>query len=325
MKHPTVAVQLATLVDAVPEKGDWVYEIKYDGYRAIATLDDGEVRIASRNGQDWTKQFAGVAEALGHVRAKNAVLDGEIAYVMDDGRTDFQHLQSTLKGGKNAGHLVYFIFDLLHCDGVDLTGEPLRMRKEKLRALLAGEKPPLKFGDHASDHGQALFDEACAMGLEGIIAKRADRPYRAGRSTDWVKVKCQKQQELVIVGFTLPKGTRSGLGALLLGVREGNTYRYVGKVGTGFSQASLDDLTKRLAKLRTDEPSAEGAPRMRDARWVKPELVCEVRFTEWTRDGALRHPTFLGLREDKKASNVVRELAQVTPKVAAALPKQRRS
>ncbi len=307
--------QLATLVDDVPTHGDWVYEVKYDGYRAIATLDEGKVRIASRNGKDWTDHFALVAEALSHVRAKTAVFDGEIAYVNEDGRTDFQNLQNALSGSANAGRLVYFVFDLLHYDGVDLTGETLEVRKGKLRTILAGEGPPLKMGEHTRGSGKELFREACKMGLEGIMAKRADRPYRGGRGADWVKVKCQKRQEMVIVGSTAPKGARTGVGALLIAVREGKTYRYAGKVGTGFTHASLDDLTKRLAKLAVGEPPVTGAPRMRDARWVRPELVCEVRFTEWTRSGALRHPTFEGLREDKKPENVVREVEKAVAPV----------
>jgi bifunctional non-homologous end joining protein LigD len=302
-----VQLQLATLVDDVPTQGAWVYELKYDGYRAVTTLDEGEVTIVTRNGKDWTDRFPTIAEALSHVRAKTAVFDGEIAYVMEDGRTDFQKLQNALSGSADAGRLVYFVFDLLHYDGVDLTAEPLEVRKDKLRTILAGEGPPLKMGDHAVGNGRELFAQACKLGLEGIIAKRADRPYRPGRGTDWVKVKCQKRQELVIVGYTLPKGHRTGVGALLLAVREGKKYRYAGKVGTGFSEASLTDLAQRLAKLVVDTPSAEGAPRMRDARWVRPELVCEVRFTEWTREGSLRHPTFEGLREDKRASSIVRE------------------
>ncbi len=312
-----IAPQLATLVDHVPTHGDWVYELKYDGYRAITTLDEGEVRIASRNGKDWTDHFPTIAEALSHVRAKTAVFDGEIAYVMDDGRTDFQKLQNALSGAADASRLVYFVFDLLHYDGVDLTTEPLEVRKDKLRTILAGEGPPLKLGDHVRGNGVEMFEQACKLGLEGIIAKRADKPYRAGRGPDWVKVKCQKRQEMVIVGSTAPKGKRTGIGALLLAVREGGAYRYAGKVGTGFSQASLDDLTKRLAKLTVKEPPVVGAPRMRDARWVKPELVCEVRFTEWTRDGSLRHPSFEGLRDDKKPEQVVREVAKPVEPVEA--------
>ena len=300
-------VQLATLVDEVPTRGDWVYELKYDGYRALATLDDGKVRIASRNGKDWTAKFQLVADALSHVRARTAVFDGEIAYVMDDGRTDFQKLQNALSGQAEANRLVYFVFDLLHYDGVDLTGEPLEVRKDKLRTILAGEGPPLKMGEHVRDDGKAFFAEVCKLGLEGIIAKRVDKPYRAGRSPEWVKVKCQKRQELVVVGFTKPKGQRNGLGALLLGVREGTKLRYAGKVGTGFTQASLADLTERLRRIVVDLPVVEGAPRIREAQWVKPELVVQVRFTDWTRDGALRHPSFEGLREDKKAGDVRRE------------------
>ena len=303
----SLEVQLATLVDDVPTQGDWLYELKYDGYRAVATLGGGKVTLTTRSGKDWTTRFPAIAEALSHLRVENAVLDGEIAYVLDDGRTDFQMLQNALKGSAVAGRLVYFVFDLLHYDGVDLRDEPLGPRKDTLRTILAGVHLPLKLGDHLRGDGDALFEKACKLGLEGIIAKRADRPHHAGRGPDWVKVKCQRRQELVIVGSTLPKAQRSGIGALLLAVREGTTYRYVGKVGTGFSRASLLDLAKRLKPLRVEGPSAEGAPRMRDAQWAKPELVCQVRFTEWTHGGALRHPAFEGLREDKKASAVVRE------------------
>jgi bifunctional non-homologous end joining protein LigD len=313
-----VDVQLATLVDSVPVGVDWLYEIKYDGYRAVATVKDGRVTLTTRGGKDWTEHFPTIADALSHARVRSAVMDGEIAYVLDDGRTDFQKLQNALKGADKVEKLVYFIFDLLHYDGVDLTGETLEVRKDKLRALLAGVKLPLKLGDDIRGNGQALFDKACKLGLEGIIAKRADRPYRSGRGPDWVKVKCQKRQELVIVGSTLPKGKRVGIGALLLAVRDGTRYRYVGKVGTGFSQASLRDLVKRLKPLRAGAPTAEGAPRMRDVKWAKPELVCQVRFTEWTKGGALRHPAFEGLREDKKASAVVREIEVATEPVSEA-------
>ncbi len=314
----SIEVQLARLVDHVPSQGQWVYELKYDGYRAVATVDGGAVTIRTRTGKDWTARFPTVAQALSHVRVKDAVFDGEIAYVLDDGRTDFQKLQNALKGSADAGRLVYFVFDLLYHDGVDLRGETLDARKNKLRTILAGVKAPLKLGDHLRGDGLALFEKACKLGLEGIIAKRADRPYEGGRGPDWVKVKCQKRQELVIVGSTLPKGQRTGVGALLLAVREGKTYRYAGKVGTGFSQASLADLAMRLKPLRAEEPTAEGAPRIRDAQWARPELVCEVRFTEWTEGGALRHPSFEGLREDKRPTAVVRESEAPFEEVSAA-------
>ncbi|MDB4947288.1 MAG: ATP-dependent ligase [Labilithrix sp.] len=312
-----IAPQLATLVDDVPTGEDWVYELKYDGYRALATVDDGSVSVATRNGNDWTDHFPTIAEALSHVRVKNAVFDGEIAYVLEDGRTDFQKLQNALSGKDDERRLVYFIFDLLFYDGVDLRDQPLTARKDTLKTVLAGLSAPLKMGDHLTGDGHALHAHACKMGLEGIIAKRSGRPYRAGRGPEWVKIKCQKRQELVIVGFTKPKGSRSGVGALLLGVQEGKQLRFAGKVGTGFTQASLTDLAKRLAPLVTKEPAVTGAPRMKDATWVAPELVCEVRFTEWTREGALRHPTFQGLREDKKAADVVREKEQHLPAPAA--------
>lgn len=311
----SIAPQLATLVSDVPGGASWIYEIKYDGYRTLAWLDDGEVTLASRKGLDWTKKYPGVAAALARVRAKNAVFDGEIAYVQEDGRTDFQKLQSTLGGDDPAeqARLVYFVFDLLFYDGVDLRGEPLSVRKDKLRTVLAGEKPPLKMSDDVAD-GSAFFREACKVGLEGIIGKRSDRPYHEGRTQDWVKVKCQRRQELVVVGFTPPKASRKGIGALLLGVHEGKSLRYAGKVGTGFSNATLQDLAKQLAPLEVDEAPVTKAPRIKDAHWVTPKLVAEVRFTEWTKDGALRHPSFEGLRLDKGAREVKVEVEKPPPK-----------
>ncbi|MDF2693653.1 MAG: ATP-dependent ligase, partial [Labilithrix sp.] len=311
----SIGPELATLVKSVPTAGPWLYEIKYDGYRALAWLDDGNVRIASRRGLDWTDKYRNVAAALARVRAKTAIFDGEIAYVLDDGRTDFQKLQNTLGSGaaKEQARLVYFIFDLLFYDGVDLREQPLEMRKDVLRTILAGEPPPLKLSDHVED-GTAFFREACKVGLEGVIGKRADRPYVSGRSRDWIKVKCAQRQELVIVGFTPPKGRRSGIGALLLGVREGKSLRYAGKVGTGFTVATLNDLAGRLGKIEIDEPPVTNPPRMREAHWVKPELVGQVRFSEWTTDGVLRHPSFEGLRLDKEPRDVQREVEQATPR-----------
>ena len=325
---PEPAAELATLVDDIPARGDWIYEIKYDGYRALAILDrkkkkspgpgSGLVQLVSRNGKDWTKPFAPIAQALVHVRADTAIFDGEVAYVKDDGRTDFQLLQNALgeKGGRD--RLVYFVFDLLYYDGVDLRDKPLSFRKDKLRTIFAGEKPPLRFSDHVTD-GRAFFEEACKLGLEGIIAKRADSTYIGKRTKDWLKIKCQQRQELAIVGFTPPQGSRKGIGALLLGLNERGSYRYAGKVGTGFTQASLKELHEKLSKLVVEKPPIENAPRMKGATWVKPELVCEVRFTEWTREGSLRHPSFLGLRSDKTAKEAHRERPQ--PVARAAKPR----
>lgn len=314
----TLEPQLARLVDAVPTRGDWVYELKYDGYRILAWKRGDDVRLVSRNGKDWTDNFGNVAKRLARVRARDAIFDGEVAYVLPDGRTDFQHLQNSLSAGRDDGHLVYFAFDLLYCDGEDLRGQPLRARKDRLRTIFAGEKPPLMLGDHVDEDGEVFFAQACKLGLEGIVAKRGDRPYVSGRGPDWVKVKCQKRQELVICGFTAPKGSRTGIGALLLAVPDGGALTYAGKVGTGFSAASLKELAAKLLPRVVEHPSIEGAPRMRDATWVRPDLVCEVRFTEWTRDGALRHPSFQGLREDKRARDVVREREAPAPPEARA-------
>lgn len=313
----SVAPELATLVDDVPASGDWIYEIKYDGYRTLGWLDDGNVQLASRKGLDWTSKYRAIADALSRVRAKNAIFDGEIAYVLPDGRTSFQKLQNTLSGANGGDHerLVYFIFDLLFYDGVDMRDTPLRERKEVLRTILAGEDLPLKMSDDVAD-GPAFFREACKLGLEGIIGKRADAAYASGRGRDWIKVKCQKRQEMVVIGFTPPKGGRTGLGALLVGVHEkkGGPLRYAGKVGTGFSNETLNDLAKKLRKLAVDEPPVVDPPRMRAATWVAPKLVAEVRFTEWTGDGALRHPAFEGLRLDKSPAEVVREVEKPAPK-----------
>ena len=200
--------------------------------------------------------------------------------------------------------------DLLFCDGVDLRDQPLLARKDQLRTLLAGEGPPLRSSEHDVEDGPGFFAAASKMGLEGIVAKRGDRPYRAGRGHDWIKVKCQRRQELVIVGYTPPRGARLGLGALLLAVNGEGGLRYAGKVGTGFSAASIADLTRKLGSRVVPASALDDPPRIKGAIWVAPELVCEVRFTEWTRDGALRHPSFQGLREDKEARTVVREIEQ---------------
>lgn len=319
----SVAPELATLVTSVPTTGAWIYEIKYDGYRSMAWLDHGEVRIASRRGLDWTDKYGPIAAALSRLRAKTAIFDGEIAYVLEDGRTSFQELQNAL-GGSERSRLVYFIFDLLYYDGVDLRDEPLEVRRDFLKTILAGESLPLKMSAHVDD-GVAFFREACRAGLEGIVGKRVGRPYHSGRHSDWIKVKCQKRQEFVIVGFTPPKGTRRGIGALLLGVREGSLLRYAGKVGTGFSIVTLKDLAERLEPLVIDEPAVVDPPRVRDARWTKPKLVVEVRFSEFTEDGVLRHSSFEGLRLDKRPSEVVREVAEPAPRISESATPARES
>ena len=308
--------QLATLVDHVPTDAGWLFEMKLDGYRAVAVIEDGEARLISRNGLDWTARFSDIAAALGHLRVKNAVLDGEVCVVDDEGKTSFQGLQVALSEGDQT-RLVYFVFDLLYRDGEDLRRAPLLERKRILATILAGEKAPLALSEHLEDVGEAMFEEAKRVGLEGIIAKRADAPYTSGRTRSWLKIKCGKRQELVVIGYTAPMGERVGLGALVLGVHEPGkgkgkgkgALRYVGKVGTGFTAASLLALRRKLEPLARKTAPVPSAPRLPRVTWVEPEVVCEVEFTEWTHDGALRHPRFLGLREDKPSEDVVRERA----------------
>jgi bifunctional non-homologous end joining protein LigD len=304
--------QLATLVDRPPVDERYGYEVKYDGYRLLIGVDRGKAEIRSRNHLDWTSKFATVARAVETLKVKQAVLDGELCYVKDDGRTDFQHLQNTIGmgDGDKVDHrrLVFYVFDLLFLDGEDLRPLPLSERKQRLQALMltASKGQPLQFSEHLSGDARTILTQACQLGLEGVIGKRLDRPYREGRGSDWIKLKCQQRQEFVIVGM-LPSEARSGFRSLLLGVRENGRLQYRGKVGTGFDARSLLDISRRLRPLVVDKPMVEGAPRLHKAIWVKPELVGEVSYTEVTRDGSLRHPSFQGLRLDKPAQDVVAE------------------
>ncbi|HEX6900281.1 MAG TPA: DNA ligase D [Thermoanaerobaculia bacterium] len=314
--------QLATLVEEVPTAGEWIHEIKYDGYRAICEIHDGEARLVTRNGKDWTDRFEPVAREAETLPVRQAILDGEVVVLEPDGTTSFQSLQNALSEGRQRD-LVYFAFDLLHLDGYDLRKAPLLERKEALEALLAGRTGAIRMGDHIEGEGERFYRQACNFGLEGIISKRADQPYVGGRGKDWLKVKCLKRQEFVIVGFTDPEKSRVGFGALLLAVHQGKDLVFAGKVGTGFNDKTLRELRKRLEKMEIDKPAFKNAPRGAEARrshWVRPELVGEVAFTEWTRDNILRHPTFQGLREDKSPEEIVREEPQATPPEAEAVP-----
>ncbi len=309
---PRPALQLATLVDAPPRGGQWIHEIKFDGYRIAAELEGGTARLMSRSGKDWTSQFPSVAADVESLPAQSAILDGEVAVVEPDGTTSFQALQNALTGA-GGGALVYFVFDLLHLEGYDLTGAALEDRKQALSRLMkAGPAASgLRFSDHVEGEGDAFFASACRLGLEGIISKRRDARYEPGRGKSWLKVKCLKRQEFVIGGYTDPAGSRVGIGALLLGVQDGSGLVFAGKVGTGFTAKTLQDLQKELEPLvRPASPFGKARiPGVTRAHWVQPKLVAEVAFTEWTGDGRLRHPSFQGLREDKKAADVVREKA----------------
>ncbi|HVS03139.1 MAG TPA: DNA ligase D [Thermoanaerobaculia bacterium] len=319
-----VPPQLATLVTDAPAGEEWVHEIKFDGYRALCRLAGGRARFLTRRGHDWSDKLSHLASAAAFLPVDEALLDGEIVHLAADGTSDFQRLQQALGEGRSED-LVYYAFDLLYLDGRDLRPAPLLRRKEALQRLLAAapsQAAPLRYSDHVTGNGPAFLRQACDLGLEGVIAKRAAASYREGRGRDWLKVKCLAEQELVIVGFTEPSGSRQGLGALLLAVHdEEGELRYVGKVGTGFTDAQLTDLRRRLeSRERRQSPLAGTLPRgsrLGEVHWVEPELVAEVRYSSWTDDGLLRHPSFEGLRADKPAAEVVRE--RPLP-VAAAAP-----
>jgi bifunctional non-homologous end joining protein LigD len=301
--------QLASLVDEAPTGDDWLHEQKFDGYRVEAVRDADGVRLYTRRGNDWTTVFPTIVEALAKLRAKQFVVDGEVAVLQPDGVTSFQALQQALN--TRSPGLVYFAFDLLEADGKDLKAKPLLERKARLEKLLAKSSATVRYSEHVIGRGDELFKQACKRGLEGIISKRSDAPYTSGRAKTWLKTKCRRRQELVVGGFTEPRGQRSGLGALLVGYYEGRTFRYAGKVGTGFSSRQLDELYKQLEPIERDT-SAFSPPPARaltgpTAHWVEPKLVVEIAFGEWTQDGRLRHPAFQGVRLDKLAADVVRE------------------
>jgi bifunctional non-homologous end joining protein LigD len=315
-----VAPQLATLVSGPPPGDDWVHEIKLDGYRILLRVERGRVKLLTRNRQDWTARFPAVAEAAAALPVGAALLDGEIVALDRAGVSSFQALQQADQL-ETSRTLVYVAFDLLFLDGSDLRPLPLVERKARLARLLKGRRGRLRYSEHFDLPGQRVFDRACRLGLEGIIAKQKNAPYSSGRGQAWLKVKCVARQELVIGGYTDPDGARAEFGSLLLGVhdRDGRLV-YAGRVGTGFDHATLKNLGARLRKLeRRGSPFAADGPRppARGAHWVKPELVAEVAFTEWTRDGLLRHPAFQGLREDKPAARIVRETSRAPKPVRA--------
>lgn len=285
--------------------GEWIYERKLDGLRCIAVREGARVDLWSRNRQSFNRRFPALVGAVGRVPVGSLVLDGEIVAFEGD-RTSFQLLQS---GG--GGEAVLVAFDLLHLLGRSTMGLPLTERVELLhRALSTATAPdgPLRLSEQLHGRPEELLADACSRGWEGLMAKRAASPYRTGRSPDWRKLKCTARQELVIGGWTDPGGTRTGFGALLVGYYESDRLVYAGKVGTGFDERTLRTLHARLRGLDAPSSPFACAPRERGAHWIRPELVAEIAFTEWTRDGRLRHPSFLGLREDKPAREVIREI-----------------
>jgi bifunctional non-homologous end joining protein LigD len=283
----------------------WIFERKLDGVRCLAhRYDGGAVQLVSRTDRSMNGDYPELVRALEAEPCGDLVVDGEVVAFDRRGVTSFSRLQ---RRHRERVAVSFYLFDVLRLDGRDVRDLPLRARKAELRrALRFGG--PVRFSPHRNEHGEELFRDACRKGLEGIMAKRADGPYRATRSSDWRKLKCHAEQELVIGGYTAPQGSRTDFGALLVGYFEDGELSYAGKVGTGFDQHTLSDLGKRLRELeRDDPPFAQVHPIPRGTHWVEPELVGQIAFTEWTRDGRLRHPRFLGLRTDKPARDVVRE------------------
>lgn len=302
---------LATPTSQRFSDSSWLFERKLDGARIVAGQDGDDPQLWSRNGKGARSAYPEILDALAAQETDRFVLDGEVV-AFEGNQTSFARLQNRMhltnpRTARMTGiPIYYYAFDLLALDGWDLTRLPLRTRKRLLREHFEFADP-LRFSAHRTGDGEAFFRQACERGWEGLIAKRMDRPYRAGRCRDWLKFKCVADQEFVIGGFTDPKGARFGFGALLLGYYEAERLRYAGKVGTGYDERTLRDLRARLDRLAADESPFAETVREPGAHWVSPELVAEIGFTEWTGDGKLRHPRFSGLRRDKPAREVVRE------------------
>jgi DNA ligase D-like protein (predicted ligase) len=307
-----VTPMLATLTDKPFTRRGWIFERKLDGIRVLGMRDRDDVRLMSRNKLVLNRAYPELVDALQAQRSRDFIVDGEVV-AFEGRRTSFARLQQRMglhdpdRARRTGVRVYYYLFDLLRLNGSSTTALPLVKRKEMLKdAITFGG--PLRYTSHRTTYGERYLEEACRNGWEGLIAKRADGAYLRGRSTDWLKLKCVNEQELVIGGWTDPKGSRVGLGALLVGYYEAGALRYAGDVGTGFSTQMLRDLAAKLAKLERPTPpfTRDGLPR-KGVHWAAPKLVAQVGFTEWTRDGKLRHPRFLGLRHDKSPRDVVRE------------------
>ena len=311
-----IAPQLATLVKEPPSGDEWLHELKFDGYRMLCHVDRGKVRFWSRNGKDWTEKFLNVVEAVKSLRVTSAILDGEIVIVDAQGQSSFQKLQRSMGSGVNSG-FVFQVFDLIYLDGYDLTRTPLRERKAALKAVCTGGRNVIRYSEHIQGKGDEFYKHACAYGIEGIVSKLADSPYSSTRNRNWLKVKCNKRQEFVIVGYTPSSKGLAGFGALILGVYEKDKLVYAGRVGTGFTLKLRTELQKRLdkfARVKSPLSVVPKEPGLRTAHWTEPKLIAEVEFMEWTEDGSIRHPSFQGLREDKSPKEVVREIPDAPAK-----------
>lgn len=317
---------LATLKPAPPHGEAWVHEIKFDGYRLQAQLEDGKATLLTRSGQDWSEKFgAAVLEALQALPAKTAILDGELVVEGAGGASDFGALQADLGAGRS-DRFVLYLFDLLYLDGEDLRKRPLVARKARLAELLAGAAAPLRLSEHFDEDGELMLHHACRLSLEGLVSKRRDDGYPSGRTGAWIKSKCSARQEFVVAGYVPSTVSRDLVGSLVLGIYQDGALVHVGRVGTGFSRATAQDLAERLKVLaRKGSPFEEKLPAdaVRGVTWVNPELVAEVEFRAWTADGLLRHAAFRGLRDDKPAREIVREGGAVEEQPRKARPQVR--
>jgi bifunctional non-homologous end joining protein LigD len=303
-----IAPCLATLVTDVPQGAQWAHEIKFDGYRLQARLENGNAQLRTRTGLDWTHRFEALAKALSALKVSSALIDGEAIVEDQNGASSFAKLVDELKAGRSA-QIVFFVFDLLYLNGVDVAKRPLLERKALLQKLFRTSKKdgPIRYSDHLIGDGKAMLEETCKLGLEGVICKRLDKPYRSGRHSDWLKAKCIQTDEFVIGGYLDSTAVRNAIGALALGYYDNKRFIYVGRVGTGFSRKTATDLWQALQPLRSGSSpfaTALDSEQARSVIWVKPKAVAQIEYRSWTDAGLIRHASFKALRDDKPARQV---------------------